>query len=36
MTRRGVLNEGVNFLGKPFSCDDLARKVRAVLDANCS
>jgi len=29
---RGVLDEGVNFIQKPFSITDMARKVRQVLD----
>jgi DNA-binding response OmpR family regulator len=33
LTNRGVLEEGMNFLSKPFSSDDLTRKVRAVLDS---
>lgn len=28
----GVLDEGVHFIAKPYSVQDLARKVRAVLD----
>jgi PAS domain S-box-containing protein len=32
MTQRGTLSEGMPFLSKPFSRDDLARKVREVLD----
>ena len=33
IAHRGVLDEGVEFLGKPFTRDELARKVREVLDA---
>ena len=32
IAQRGVLDAGVEFLQKPFSRDDLAQKVRAVLD----
>lgn len=28
----GVLDQGVHFIGKPFTLDQLAAKVRAVLD----
>jgi DNA-binding NtrC family response regulator len=28
----GVLDPGVQFIGKPFTLDQLAAKVRAVLD----
>ena len=33
IAHQGVLEEGVWFLQKPFSIDELAAKVRAVLDA---
>jgi len=32
VVHQGVLNEGANFIQKPFSPDDLARKIRAVID----
>jgi signal transduction histidine kinase/CheY-like chemotaxis protein len=32
ITNRGVLPEGINFIHKPFTISQLARKVRAVLD----
>ena len=33
VVRHGVLEEGINYLQKPFALGDLARKVREVLDA---
>ncbi len=32
MAHRGVLDEGVHFLAKPFARDELARQTREVLD----
>jgi len=32
VAHRGVLDEGVNFLQKPFSLATLSAKVRAILD----
>jgi two-component system, cell cycle sensor histidine kinase and response regulator CckA len=31
IAHRGVLDEGMRFIQKPFSIDDLALKVREVL-----
>lgn len=33
IVHHGVLEEGTAFIGKPFSIDALARKVRETLDA---
>ncbi len=33
IAHRGMLDEGVQFIPKPFSMRDLAAKVRTVLDA---
>jgi two-component system, cell cycle sensor histidine kinase and response regulator CckA len=32
IVHHGVLEEGINFIQKPFTLDGLARKVREVLD----
>ncbi|MCD4676995.1 MAG: hybrid sensor histidine kinase/response regulator, partial [Desulfobacula sp.] len=32
ITHHGVLDEGVNFIQKPFSREELAETVRKVLD----
>jgi len=32
IAHRSILDEGVNFIQKPFRSDDLAAKVRQVLD----
>ncbi len=34
IAQRGILDPGIHFLAKPFSRDDLARKVREVLAAD--
>ena len=33
IVRHGVLDEGMSFLGKPFTAGELTRKVREVLDS---
>ena len=33
IVRHGMLDEGMPFLGKPFTVVDLTRKVREVLDS---
>ncbi|MDZ7699219.1 MAG: response regulator [Deltaproteobacteria bacterium] len=33
MARHGVLDQGMNFIEKPFAFTELAEKVRQVLDA---
>jgi hypothetical protein len=33
IAHRGTLDEGVNFVQKPFSVQDLAIKVREALDS---
>jgi CheY-like chemotaxis protein len=35
IVQRGVLDEGIQFLSKPLTREDLAHKVRAVLEAPC-
>jgi two-component system cell cycle sensor histidine kinase/response regulator CckA len=32
IAHRGILDEGLNFIQKPFGSDDLAARVRQVLD----
>ena len=34
MWRQGILDRGTTFLRKPFAVEDLARKVREVLDGD--
>jgi PAS domain S-box-containing protein len=33
ITHHGILDEGINFIQKPFAANDLARKIEAVLNA---
>ncbi len=33
IVHRGILDEGVNFISKPFTKDEIARKVREVLNS---
>jgi hypothetical protein len=35
IAHRGVLNEHVHFIQKPFTKTDLALKVREVLEMHC-
>ncbi len=35
IVHQGVLEEGVHFIQKPFSKNDLAAKIREILDSNC-
>ena len=34
IVHHGRLDPGVEMVGKPFSSDELIRKVRAILDGN--
>ncbi|WP_054701309.1 ATP-binding protein [Desulfosarcina cetonica] len=34
IVHRGILDEGINFIQKPFSLKDLALKIRTVMDRN--
>ena len=34
IAHHGILDEGVNFIQKPFSIEDLTVKLREVLDCN--
>ena len=34
IAHQGVLDDGVDFIQKPFSINDLAVKIREVLDKN--
>jgi YesN/AraC family two-component response regulator len=34
ITHHGILDEGMNYIQKPFTVESLARKAREVLDKN--
>ena len=34
IVHHGVLDEGVAFIGKPYTLSELAKKIRAVLDSS--
>jgi DNA-binding response OmpR family regulator len=36
ITHQGVLDEGVAFMQKPFATNELAKKIREVLDNSSS
>ena len=36
LAHQGVLDEGINFLQKPFSVQTMSNKVRTVLDVEVS
>jgi len=33
IVHRGIVDKGVNFIAKPFTASEIAKKIRAVLDA---
>jgi DNA-binding response OmpR family regulator len=34
IVHQGVIDEGVNLIEKPFSVDDLLRRIREILDGD--